>query len=201
MKSWLAVLSLGVAAGFAVSAVADDRHDNTRGKRVFRAQLVGLNEVPSVSTAARGEFYAVVNQAGDAFTYWLSYRDLGFDAAQGHIHFGQHHVNGGISVWLCEATVAAPAGVAANVPPCAARDTTTPITATIRAADVVGPAGQGISAMEFSELLAAMRAGAAYANVHSGTAAVAASAPGVTPVVTAVPAVGFPGGEIRGQID
>jgi hypothetical protein len=59
--------------------------------------------------------------------------------------------------------------------------------ATITAADVVGPAGQGIAPNEFAELLAAMRAGAAYANVHSG---LGGSAP-----------VGFPGGEIRGQIN
>jgi hypothetical protein len=199
MKNWLAAGALCGVAVFATSVIAEN--DDNKGKRVFRAQLVGLNEVPSVSTAAKGSFYAIVNPAGDAFTYWLSYSGLGFDAAQGHIHFGQHHTNGGISVWLCEATVAAPATVAANVPPCAARATTTPITATITAADVVGPGGQGISAGEFAELLAAMRAGAAYANVHSGTAAVAASAPGVTPVVQAVPAVGFPGGEIRGQIN
>ena len=55
-------------------------------------------------------------------------------------------------------------------------------------ADVVGPAGQGISRCEFAELLAAIRAGAAYANVHSGAAA-------------GPPVVGFPGGEIRGQIN
>jgi hypothetical protein len=68
-----------------------------------------------------------------------------------------------------------------------------PITATVTAADVVGPAGQGIGATEFDELLTAIRAGAAYANVHSGVAA----NPNTTPPT---PAVGFPGGEIRGQI-
>jgi hypothetical protein len=193
MKSWLTSISVGVLAGFAASAVADNDHDHDRNKRVFRAQLVGLNEVPAVSTAAKGQFYAIVNPSGTAFTYWLSYSGLGFDAAQAHIHFGQHHTNGGISVWLCEATVAAPAGVAANVPPCAARSTPMPITATIAAADVVGPAGQGISPSEFGELLSAMWAGAAYANVHSGTAAVTGP--------PAVAAVGFPGGEIRGQIN
>jgi hypothetical protein len=73
------------------------------------------------------------------------------------------------------------------VPTCAERATTTPITATIDATDVIGPAGQGVSATEFAELLAAIRAGAAYANVHSG---------GVGP-----PVVGFPGGEIRGQLN
>jgi hypothetical protein len=76
--------------------------------------------------------------------------------------------------------------VAAQTPACAPRETTTPITATIDASDVIGPTGQGIGAAEFAELLAAIRAGAAYANVHSGAAG--------------TPVVGFPGGEIRGQI-
>ncbi len=50
----------------------------------------------------------------------------------------------------------------------------------LTAADVIGPAGQGISPGEFDELLRAMRRGATYANVHS---------------------TGFPGGEIRGKIE
>ena len=68
MKNWLAVASLGVVAGFAVSAVADDNDHGNGGKhkpqRVFRAELVGFNEVPSVSTAAHGQFYAVRNGTG-----------------------------------------------------------------------------------------------------------------------------------------
>ena len=195
MKNWLAVASIGVVAGFALSAVADDDHNGHREKRALRAQLVGLNEVPAVSTGARGTFYAVVSQDDSSFTFWLSYSGLGFDAAQSHIHFGQHHTNGGISVWLCQsATNPAPASVAPRVTQCPTRATTAPITATIRAADVVGPAGQGISAGEFAELLTAMRAGAAYANVHSGIA----GNPNATPPTQTV---GFPGGEIRGQIN
>jgi hypothetical protein len=50
---------------------------------------------------------------------------------------------------------------------------------TITAADVVGPGGQGIAAGEFAEILNALRAGVAYANVHTAA---------------------FGGGEIRGQI-
>ena len=53
------------------------------------------------------------------------------------------------------------------------------MTGTIAAADVIGPAAQGIAPGEFRELVRAMRAGATYANVHSTT---------------------FPAGEIRGQI-
>ena len=197
MKNWLAGVSLGVVAGFAMSAVADDDHGghNNRVQRVFRAQLVGINEVPAVSTAARGQFYAVVSKDDTSFTYWLSFSGLGFDAAQSHIHFGQHHTNGGISVWLCQSTITpAPASVTSRVATCPLRATTSPITATITAADVVGPAGQGIAATEFAELLAAIRAGAAYANVHSG---VAGNPNATLPTTT----VGFPGGEIRGQIN
>ena len=205
MKSWIRLISLGVVAGLAASAVADNEHDRDRNKRqrVFRAQLVGFNEVPSVSTTGEGEFYAIVNEAGTAFTFWLSYKGLTFDAAQAHIHFGQHHTNGGISVWLCQSAAApqprAPADVAARVAICPLRATTMPISATITAADIVGPGGQGIAANganpgDFAELLAAIRAGAAYANVHSGVA-------GNTTVTPAIPAVGFPGGEIRGQIN
>ena len=54
------------------------------------------------------------------------------------------------------------------------------ITGTIRPPDVVGPAGQGIAAGEFGELVRAIRAGVTYANVHTAP---------------------FPAGEIRGQID
>jgi CHRD domain len=206
MKNWITVASTAVLLGFAVSAVADNEYDHDRNKRqrVFRAQLVGFNEVPSVSTTAQGEFYAIVNEAGTALTFWLSYKGLTFDAAQAHIHFGQHHTNGGVSVWLCQSAAVplprAPADVAARVAVCPLRATTMPISATITAADIVGPAGQGIAGNtattpgDFAELLAAIRAGAAYANVHSGVA-------GNTNVTPPIAAVGFPGGEIRGQIN
>ena len=189
-KNWLAVISLGVVAGFAASAVAD--HDHNSRQRVFRTQLAGFNEVTSVSSPAKGTFYAILNKDGTGFTYWLTFSDLQFDVSQAHIHFGQHHTNGGISVWLCQATVTAPAA-AGDVPPCGGPRSGS-VTGTIVASEVVGPAAQGIAAGEFAELLAAMRGGAAYANVHSGVA----GNPTATPPV---PNVGFPGGEIRGQID
>ena len=53
------------------------------------------------------------------------------------------------------------------------------MTGTLEADDVIGPADQGIAAGEFSELVAAIRAGATYANVHSTK---------------------YPGGEIRAQL-
>jgi hypothetical protein len=46
-------------------------------------------------------------------------------------------------------------------------------------ANMIGPAGQGIEPAEFAEIVAAIRAGVAYVNVHSSV---------------------FLGGEIRGQL-
>jgi hypothetical protein len=64
MKNWLAVVSLGVVASFAVSAAADDNDPGgfNRAQRVFRAELVGFNEVRAVSTAAHLRVYAVRNK-------------------------------------------------------------------------------------------------------------------------------------------
>ena len=50
----------------------------------------------------------------------------------------------------------------------------------LTANNVIGPAGQGISAGEFAELVRAIRHGVAYVNVHTAT---------------------FPSGEVRGQLN
>ena len=56
----------------------------------------------------------------------------------------------------------------------------------LTAANVIGPPAQGIAAAEFAELIKAIRAGVAYANVHSRNAGGLAG--------------NFNGGEIRGQL-
>jgi hypothetical protein len=65
-------------------------------------------------------------------------------------------------MFLCQtATNADPTGLA---PTCPQSGT---VTGMLQAANVIGPAGQGVAALEFSEVLAALRAGVTYANVHS----------------------------------
>jgi CHRD domain len=129
-----------------------------------------------VSSVASGEFEASIDDSADTIAYEVSYRDLEGTVTQSHIHFGQRSVNGGISAWLCEtATNPSPS---ASTPTCPAPGGT--VTGTITPLEVVGPSVQGIAAGEFEELVAAIRAGRAYANVHSSK---------------------FPGGEIRGQIN
>ena len=158
----VATIALLAAAG---SALADEDL-NTR--------LKGYEEVPAVSSAATGRFRANLDKASDTLRYEISYSGLEGDVRQSHIHFGQRGVNGGITLWLCQ-TSFNPSPVP-TTPSCPQSGT---VTGVLSAADVVGPAGQGISATEFAEVVAAIRAGVAYANVHSSK---------------------FPGGEIRGQL-
>ncbi len=130
-----------------------------------RARLHGYNEVPAVSSTGAGEFTARVDD--DAIEYELSYADLEAAALAAHIHLGQKDVTGGVAAFLCGG---------GGKPACPAAGT---VTGTIVAADVIGPTGQGIAAGELAELVAAIRAGQTYVNVHTTK---------------------HPGGEIRGQV-
>ena len=164
-------LAVGMAGAMAVGgtvAIAGG------GGKPARGWLTGYEETPAaISTAANGRFEATLTPTADGFAYKLSYAALEGDVTQAHVHFGQRGVSGGISAWLCGNVATTPAGVQA-CPPAPAT-----VTGTIKAENVVGPAGQGIAAGELGELLRAMKAGVTYANVHS---------------------LKFPSGEIRAQL-
>lgn len=141
--------------------------------RRFGVKLISFEEVPALSTAGQGTFNLLIDASDTSFDFELVYSGIsGSGATQSHIHIGQKGVNGGITVFFCTNLGNGPPGT----PACPASGT---VTGTITAANVIGPAGQGVSAGEFTEVLNAIRAGAVYANVHS---------------------VLFPGGEIRGQL-
>ena len=154
------------------SATADSNRENQRRK--FRADLKGFEEIPTLSTTGRGEFEARLSNDGQSVDYHLQYQDLEADVLQAHIHLGAPAFNGGIMVFLCTNLNNGPVGT----PACPAGGGT--VEGTFTAAEVVGPAGQGILPGEFAEVIDALRAGASYANVHT---------------------VKYPGGEIRGQIN
>ena len=140
----------------------------------IQAQLTGYEENLTLSTTGTGSFTAVITRDNE-IVYELKYADLESDITQSHIHFGRPGINGGIAAWLCGTTaLPGPAGT----PPCVVGREGT-VTGTITAASVIGPAGQGIAAGEFDELIAAIRAHATYANVHTN---------------------GRQGGEIRGLV-
>ncbi len=168
MKVLIVVLALLGVGGVTAAVASGDG-----GQRRFAVDLIGYEEVPAVSTLGGGTFRAVISRTADEIRYELTYDNLQGNTLQAHIHFAQKSVNGGISAFLCSNLGNGPAGT----PACPQSGT---VTGTIRPADVTaGAAAQGIAAGEFDELVKALRAGVAYANVHSSM---------------------WPGGEIRGQL-
>jgi hypothetical protein len=164
-----AVVTAGVLIGLGAAATAND------GKSQVDEALSGYQETPALSSNGVGEFHATLNQSGKAIRYRLTFKNLGSDVTQAHIHFENATNAGPIVVFLCSNLGNGPAGTQA----CPAGGGT--ITGTIRAADVgAGAAAQGLAAGEFDEFVRAIKAGATYVNVHS---------------------TGFPAGEIRAQLD
>jgi hypothetical protein len=140
------------------------------------ALLTGYEESPSVSTTATGEFTATIAPDGDTIFYSETFSGLQGTVTQSHIHVGQLGVNGSIVIFLCQtATNPDPTGLA---PACPQEGT---VTGTITPANVIAgaTASQQLAAGDLAAVSAAIRAGAAYANVHTNVS---------------------PGGEIRGQI-
>jgi hypothetical protein len=167
----VAVLGVIALLGVGSYAVAGS------GSKGFRGDpLNGYEENPDISTVATGSFTARLSDDGKAIHYKLSYSGLEGAVTQSHVHFGKAAINGGISFWLCE--TAGTQSPVASTPTCPSPGGT--VEGDITAADVIGPAGQGIEAGNLAEILAAMRAGHAYANVHSTK---------------------WPGGEIRAQLE
>ena len=138
-----------------------------------RANLKGFQEVPSVSTDASGKFRVKLTRNGDAMKFKLHYSGIDTFVRFAHIHFAERHVNGGILVWLCDNTGNSPTPV--DLCPQGAGK----VEGVIMADGVSGAPAQGIGPGEFSKVVDAINAGAAYINVHSDA---------------------FPGGELRGQI-
>lgn len=133
----------------------------------FGTHMTGAQETPARPSLAQGQLVLQLNADGTALSYKLLVANID-DVTQAHIHLGALGVAGPPIAWLYPA--APPAqhipgpfqGVLAE--------------GVIADANVIGPlAGQGIAA-----LMATIRAGNAYANVHTTR---------------------FPPGEIRGQLD
>ena len=145
------------------------RHDPPNSKD-FRATLNGYQETPAVSSTGFGEFRAKLVEP-EKLHYVFRYQDLeGGASLFAHVHFGQRSVAGGVSFFLC----------GGSTKPTACPYPSGTVEGDITPADVIGPNNQGIEPASFAEILRAMRAGDAYANIHTTR---------------------WPGGEIRGQIN
>src|SRR5262247_742521 len=140
------------------------------------ALLTGYEESPSVSTSGRGEFTATIAPDGEVINYTEIYSGLQAPVTQSHIHVGQLGVTGSVVIFLCQTAGSPdPTGLA---PQCPQEGT---VSGVITAANVIAgsQAPQQLAAGDLAAVITAIRAGAAYANVHTQVS---------------------PGGEIRGQI-
>jgi hypothetical protein len=168
---------LGLHAAFlfallAVAGVASYAIAGGGGNGLGPNRLVGYEENPDISTAAKGSFRAKINRRAETISFKLTYSGLEGTVQQAHIHFGKRAVNGGIAAFLCSNLPDPPPDTAA----CPQSGT---VEGVIEPEDIIGPLEQGIEPMNFNELVAALRRGNTYANVHSSK---------------------WPGGEIRAQI-
>jgi hypothetical protein len=155
LRMLLALLMLAVMAAPAIAS----------GHR-FVAPLSGGEEVPPNDSRATGVATFKLSDDGTELSYRLVVANIE-NVTQAHIHLAPAGVNGGVVAWLY------PSAPPAQLIP--GRTDGVLATGTITSDDLVG----ALAGMTLDDLLAAMRAGNTYTNVHTSQ---------------------FPGGEIRGQI-
>lgn len=163
---FLVVAMSGLLMAGAASATAPDSSN-------FVAILSGAEEVPARETQARGTAIFQVSADESEVGYRLIVANIE-NAFAAHIHCGAQGVNGPVGVTLFTGAVAS-----GRVDGVLAHRTFT------------GPdAGNACAWADMAAVLAAVRSGNTYVNVHTND--------GVAPPNTG--AGDFPGGEIRGQI-
>jgi hypothetical protein len=173
LSSLAACAALLVAFGLAAHDDGDRDHD--RDHERLKANLIGWQEVPALASGGTAVFRAKIASDDQSFDWELTFSGL-TNVTQSHIHVGQRGVSGAIVIFLCtNLGNAAPAGITVAACPTSAGT----VTGTATAANVIGVAAQGVAAGDFATVLDAIRAGVAYANIHT---------------------VAHPPGEIRGQI-
>ena len=139
---------------------------NAAAAHNFRTHAHGGEEVPSVDTRAQGQALFQLSRDGETLSYKLIVANI-VDVTMAHIHLAPAGETGDVVVWLYPS---AP-------PPALIPGRTDGVLAEgeIDAADLVGP----LAGMDLDELVAVLRSGDAYVNVHTEA---------------------NPPGEIRGQI-
>ena len=154
--------------------VVTDQMGPTDGEDHFNPKLLGENENPPRVTPAHGRAVFHVSDDGQSVSYILVVNDI-TNVRQSHIHLAAPGVNGPIVVFLYGPVPAGGGPIDGEI-----------ASGTFTAANFIGP----LAGHPMSDLLAAMRGGKAYVNVHTDD--------GVPPANTGPG--DFPGGEIRGQL-
>jgi hypothetical protein len=150
-------LAVILAAGLAAGAC----EDATEGQEIYVTNLSGANENPARNSAGTGSAQVIID--GDRVHYALEIDDIS-NVIAAHIHTGAANVNGPVRVTFFTPTAG----------PLTVSDKHVLANGTFTAADVGGN-----PPISYADLVAAIRAGNTYVNVHTTL---------------------FPGGEIRGQL-
>jgi hypothetical protein len=139
----------------------------------FTAKMVGFHEAPTSIFSANGQgtLHLDLDKKARTITFKETFSGLSSPVTQSHIHLGEIHTAGGVTVFFCTNLNNAP------VQPCPAGGGT--ITGTITAGNVIGLPAQGLPAGDFDALVELLESRSGYVNVHT---------------------TNFPAGEIRGQI-
>lgn len=148
-------LAVILAAGLAAGAC----EDATEGQEIYVTTLSGANEIPARNSAGTGSAQVIID--GDRVHYALEIDDI-TNVFAAHIHTGAANVNGPVRVTFFNT----------------AQSTALTVSEKHILADGTFTA-ENVSGISYADLIAAIRAGTTYVNVHT---------------------VQFPGGEIRGQL-
>jgi len=168
MKKKIALL-VGLVLAFAGVATVFALAKADAGPTGAGALMIPYEEVPSISNPTGNGDIQLTLLGPQTIGFRLRWAGITGPPLFAHIHLGQRGVNGGVSAFLC----------GGSTKPACTQATSGTAEGSITPPDIVGPSGQGISPGEWNELVDAMRAGFAYANLHTQQ---------------------YPGGELRGQI-
>lgn len=126
-------------------------------QRNFTAHLSGGNEIPAVDSQGQGQALFQLNKDGDAMSFKLIAANIE-GVTQAHIHCGSADVNGPVVVFLFgfDAAGVDPNGILSS-------GTITPADVIPRPDSEACPGGLA----DFDELIAKMRSGDAYVNIHT----------------------------------
>jgi hypothetical protein len=163
----LVLTVVGMAASLATLNVrAQDNDDAVR----FFTRLSTFNEVPPKANGAHGTFRAKLIDNGTTLSWTFTWEGLTGPPLFAHIHFGLKGGNYNVMRFFCGGPKGNPA--IPQKPDCP-QTTSGSITGTTTAADIIalntaGPTtDQALDLHDFAGFLSALRAGSAYANMHT----------------------------------
>ena len=165
---------------YATPVVVSGINAKTEEHRNHTTQLKGDEEVPPRETGATGNAVFHISADGNSVDYKVIVANID-NVFMSHIHIGPAGSNGPIAVWLYPSTAQAPGA------PGGGRFNGVIASGTFTASDLTAASGAWDGT--WASLLAAIRSGGAYTNVHTNDGV---GDPNTGPG-------DFPGGEIRGQ--